>query len=50
MNLKVDSDALQELLDTHNQELTIVELIDMQDIEELDCLDHVRTSNERLQT
>ncbi|GFU63694.1 hypothetical protein TNCV_1509732 [Trichonephila clavipes] len=37
INLKVDSDDVQELLDSHNQELTIDELIEMheqdQDIE-----------------
>ncbi|GFT31134.1 hypothetical protein TNCV_3645321 [Trichonephila clavipes] len=27
INLEVDSDDIQELLDSHNQELTIVELI-----------------------
>ncbi|GFX03012.1 hypothetical protein TNCV_3261581 [Trichonephila clavipes] len=38
INLEVDSDDVQELLDSHNQELTMDELIEMheqeQDIEE----------------
>ncbi|GFX98007.1 transposable element Tcb2 transposase [Trichonephila clavipes] len=42
INLEVDSDDIQELLDFHNQELTIDELIEMQeqeqDIEELNTL------------
>ncbi|GFW13193.1 hypothetical protein TNCV_4120941 [Trichonephila clavipes] len=39
--LKVDSDDVQELLDSHSQELTMDELIEMheQDIEELESLD-----------
>ncbi|GFX84274.1 hypothetical protein TNCV_3976191 [Trichonephila clavipes] len=40
INLEVDSDDVQELLDSHYQKLTIDELIEMsvheQDIEELD--------------
>ncbi|XP_023242991.1 tigger transposable element-derived protein 1-like [Centruroides sculpturatus] len=43
INLEVDSDDVRELLDSHNQELTIDEVIEMreqeQDIEELDSLD-----------
>ncbi|GFX22613.1 hypothetical protein TNCV_2993481 [Trichonephila clavipes] len=37
INLEVDRDDVQELLDFHNQELTMDELIEMQeqDIEEL---------------
>ncbi|GFV87986.1 hypothetical protein TNCV_3241361 [Trichonephila clavipes] len=37
INLEVDSDDVQELLDTHNQELTM----DEQDIEELESLEPV---------
>ncbi|GFW77722.1 hypothetical protein TNCV_134131 [Trichonephila clavipes] len=43
INLEVDSDGVQKLLDFHNQELTIDELIEMdeqkQDIEDLESLD-----------
>ncbi|GFX91604.1 hypothetical protein TNCV_3681901 [Trichonephila clavipes] len=37
INLEIDNDDVQELLDSHNQESTIVELTEMhkQDIEEL---------------
>ncbi|GFT87831.1 hypothetical protein TNCV_799411 [Trichonephila clavipes] len=46
---KVDSDYVQELLDFHNQELTLDELIDMhgqeQDIEELEFLDPVQSED-----
>ncbi|XP_023220465.1 tigger transposable element-derived protein 1-like [Centruroides sculpturatus] len=49
INLEVDSDDLQELLDSHNQELTIDELIEMreqeQDIEEPDSLDPVQSED-----
>ncbi|GFX16069.1 uncharacterized protein TNCV_4703271 [Trichonephila clavipes] len=40
INLEVNSDDVQELLDSHNQELTMDELIEMheQDIEELKSL------------
>ncbi|GFX71665.1 hypothetical protein TNCV_2696531 [Trichonephila clavipes] len=38
INLEVDSDDVQELLDSHNQELTMDELIEMheQDFEKLE--------------
>ncbi|GFS68667.1 hypothetical protein TNCV_1958881 [Trichonephila clavipes] len=41
INLQVVSDDVQELLDSHNQDLTIVELIEMQeqDIKKLQSLD-----------
>ncbi|GFW56947.1 hypothetical protein TNCV_161751 [Trichonephila clavipes] len=41
INLEVDSDDVQELLDSHYQELTINELIEMheQDMEEIESLD-----------
>ncbi|XP_023232690.1 tigger transposable element-derived protein 1-like [Centruroides sculpturatus] len=49
INLEVDSDDVRELLDSHNQELTIDELIEMceqeQDIEELDSLDPVKSED-----
>ncbi|GFW82425.1 nose resistant to fluoxetine protein 6 [Trichonephila clavipes] len=46
-NLEVDSDDAQELLDSHNQELTIDELIEMheQDIQELESLDPVQSED-----
>lgn len=44
-NLEVDNDDVQELLDSHNQELTIDKLIEMrehdEDIEQPDSLDPV---------
>ncbi|GFV96880.1 hypothetical protein TNCV_4350931 [Trichonephila clavipes] len=47
INLEVDSDDVQELLDSHNPGLTIDEFIEMgeQDIEELGSLDPVRTKD-----
>ena len=49
MNLGVGSNDIQELLDCHNQELTIDELIEMneqeKDIEELDFLDPVQSED-----
>ncbi|GFV94952.1 tigger transposable element-derived protein 1 [Trichonephila clavipes] len=43
VNLEVDSDGFQEMLDSHNQEMTIHELIEMheieQGIEELESID-----------
>ncbi|GFV97613.1 hypothetical protein TNCV_2041211 [Trichonephila clavipes] len=43
INLEVDKDDVQELLDSHNQEMTMNEHIEMhekeQDIEELESLD-----------
>lgn len=50
INLEVDSDDVQELLDSHNQELTIDELIKMreqeEDIENLDSLDPVQLEDQ----
>ncbi|CAH0719439.1 unnamed protein product, partial [Brenthis ino] len=50
LNLEVDVDDVQELLDSHNQELTIDELIEMrehdQDIEQTDSLDPVESENQ----
>lgn len=52
INLEVDSDGdNHELLDSHNRELTIVELIEMheqeQDIEEFESLDLVQLELDR---
>ncbi|CAH2016354.1 unnamed protein product [Acanthoscelides obtectus] len=50
LNLEVDNDDVQELLDSHNQELTIDEVIEMrkyeQDIEQTDSLDPVESVNQ----
>ncbi|GFU97446.1 hypothetical protein TNCV_1913011 [Trichonephila clavipes] len=50
INFKVDRDDVQELLDSHNQELTIDELTEMheqeQDIEELEFLDSVQSEDQ----
>ncbi|GFU75254.1 hypothetical protein TNCV_2056971 [Trichonephila clavipes] len=47
INLEVDSDDVQEWLDSHNQELTVDELIEMheqeQDIEEFESIDPVQS-------
>ncbi|GFV71897.1 hypothetical protein TNCV_2458321 [Trichonephila clavipes] len=47
INLEVNSDGVQELLDSHNEELTMDELIEMhekeEDIEEFDSLDPVQS-------
>ncbi|GFT88481.1 hypothetical protein TNCV_262691 [Trichonephila clavipes] len=52
INLEVDRDDIKELLDSHNQELTI-ELIEMyeqeQDVEELCRSSEIRRSNDVLQ-
>ncbi|GFW82791.1 hypothetical protein TNCV_3493611 [Trichonephila clavipes] len=49
INLEVDSDCVQELQDSRNQELTIDELIEMheqeQDIEELESLDLIQSED-----
>ncbi|GFT98131.1 hypothetical protein TNCV_789501 [Trichonephila clavipes] len=47
INLEVDSDDVQEVLDSHNQELTMDELIEMheQHIEELESLDPVKSED-----
>ncbi|GFY14788.1 hypothetical protein TNCV_648311 [Trichonephila clavipes] len=49
INLEVDSDEVQELLDSHNQELTIDELTEMhgqeQEIEELESVDPVQSED-----
>lgn len=50
LNLEVDNDDVQELLDSHNQELTIDEVIEMrkyeQDIDQTDSLDPVESVNQ----
>ncbi|GFX85281.1 hypothetical protein TNCV_2675561 [Trichonephila clavipes] len=50
ISLEVDSDEVQELLDSHNQKLTIDELIEMQEqyLEELESLrpSTIRRSND----
>ncbi|GFY15987.1 hypothetical protein TNCV_1286321 [Trichonephila clavipes] len=49
IHLEVESDDVQELLDSHNHELTIDELIEIheqeQDIEELECLNPVQSED-----
>ncbi|GFV46239.1 hypothetical protein TNCV_261901 [Trichonephila clavipes] len=49
INLEVDSEDVQELLDSHNQELTMDQLIEMheqeQDIEEFESLDPVQSED-----
>ncbi|GFU76915.1 hypothetical protein TNCV_4520711 [Trichonephila clavipes] len=49
MNLEMDSDGVQELLDFHNQELTMDELIEMheqkQDIEKFESLNPVQSED-----
>ncbi|GFT22298.1 hypothetical protein TNCV_3272991 [Trichonephila clavipes] len=47
INLKVDSDDIEELLDSHIQELTMDELIEMQerDIEDLKSIDPVQSED-----
>lgn len=51
INLEEDSDDVQELLDSHNQELTIDELLEMREqvkvIEKLDSLDPVQIEDQR---
>ncbi|GFT22483.1 hypothetical protein TNCV_3274461 [Trichonephila clavipes] len=46
-NLEADSDGIQELLDSHNRQLTMDELIEMheQDMEELDSLDPIQSED-----
>ncbi|GFV16578.1 hypothetical protein TNCV_4417671 [Trichonephila clavipes] len=52
INLEVNSDDIQELQDSHNQELAIDELIEMheqeQDIEELESLDPVQSEDQMM--
>ncbi|GFS83893.1 hypothetical protein TNCV_2363311 [Trichonephila clavipes] len=45
INLEKDRD-IQELLDSHNQELTIDDLIERQDIEELESLDPIQSKDQ----
>ncbi|GFW13158.1 putative DD41D transposase [Trichonephila clavipes] len=47
ISLKADSDDVQELLDSHNQELIMDKLIEMheQDIVEFESLDHVQSED-----
>ncbi|GFX22702.1 uncharacterized protein TNCV_2994351 [Trichonephila clavipes] len=49
INLEVDSDDVQELLDSHIQKLTMEDLTELheqeQDIEELESLDPVQSEN-----
>ncbi|GFY36036.1 hypothetical protein TNCV_4844081 [Trichonephila clavipes] len=46
INLEVDSDDVQELLDSHKQEMTFDKLVEMheleQDIEKLESLDPIQ--------
>ncbi|GFT92780.1 uncharacterized protein TNCV_739671 [Trichonephila clavipes] len=51
INLEVDSDDIQELLDSHNQKLTVDELIEMhkeeqKDTEKLESLDLVQSEDQ----
>ncbi|GFU36707.1 hypothetical protein TNCV_3311971 [Trichonephila clavipes] len=47
INFKVDSDDVQEVVDSYSQELTIDELIEMyeQDVEELESIDPVQSKD-----